>query len=44
MVLCSVFRHHGHCELSGAMVAMGRPMGSRSHVASHRMSEAGRCR
>ena len=44
MVLCSVFGHHGHCELSGAMLAMGRPMGSRSHVASHRMSVAGRCR
>jgi hypothetical protein len=44
IVLSSVFGHHGHCELSGAMVAMGRPIGRRSHVASHRMSEAGRCR
>src|SRR5947208_2826897 len=39
-----MFGHHGHCALSGDMVVMGWPIGSRSHVASHRMSEAGRCR
>ena len=42
--LCFMFGHQGHCVLSGAMVATGWPIGSRSHVASHRMSVAGRCR
>ena len=39
---CSVFGHQGHCLLSGEMLAMGWPMGSLSHVASHSVSEAGR--
>jgi len=43
-VLFSSFGHQGQELLSGAMVAMGRPTGSLSHVASHRISEAGRWR
>jgi sugar phosphate permease len=39
-----ILGHHGHCVLSGAMFAMGWPTGSRSHVASHSRSEAGRWR
>jgi len=43
-VLCLILGHHGHCVLSGAMFATGWPTGSRSHVASHSRSEAGRWR
>ena len=43
-MLCSEFGHQGHCLLSGEMLAIGWPIGSLFHVASHRMSEAGLCR
>ena len=43
-MLFSSFGHQGQELLSGAMVAMGRPTGSLSHVANHSMSEAGRWR
>ena len=43
-MLCSSFGHQGQLLLSGAMVAIGRPSGSLSQVANHRMSEAGRWR
>ena len=36
--------HQGQCDLSGDIVAMGQPMGSLFHVASHRISAAGRWR
>lgn len=42
--MCVVLGHQGHCALSGDMFEMGGPSGSLSHVAIHRMSEAGRRR
>ena len=36
--------HQGQCDLSGDIVAIGWPMGSLFHVASHRISAAGRWR
>jgi sugar phosphate permease len=43
-VVWGMFGHQGQCVLSGAMLATGWPSGSRSHVASHSISEAGRWR
>ena len=39
--MCFSLGHHGQLSLSGAIVATGRPTGSLSHVAIHRISLAG---
>ena len=41
-MLCSVFGHQGQWDLSGDILAIGRPIGNRCQVASQRRSEAAR--